>query len=259
MSAPIVPEKVEGTIPPSSSTTVVSESAPTSTAIQQELARLNAGSQNSLAKDLAEERSKRVMLESRLASLEQKRETPDGVQFINDPVPILRKELQDTIAPLIQYVNNLEQKDKYGEVKKEVIARYPALGHKLTELEPIIDHFMKGVAPSIENVQAALVQAVGLQALQVGVPSTIPTAAPSTPTPSIQMVPPSVPPAPPTVPSKASSTPDSALKEKVDALTETDRLAAKNMGFSLTNEGLSDFVKLRDAGTDVGSWERTKK
>jgi hypothetical protein len=241
-----------------------SSSKPTDDPLAAELARLNNSSSSSLARDLAETRAKNAMLESRLAALEatNRKPEPSGADFINDPIPLLRKELQDTVAPLVQFVNKFDKRDKYTELKNSFIEQFPAMGSKLKDHEAIVDHLMSlpNMEPTPQNLQAALVQAIGIKTLQgdVATPkSNTPPVPSTTVTPvATTVIPPNIPPAPPTVPQGVKATPESVLKAKIDALTEDERTAARVMGFSMSPEGLAEYIHLRDADSNVSTWDR---
>lgn len=268
MTPPVIPQPVTPPNPqpnPSGSTPPVVNPPPTNTAteLRAELDRLGRGTISELHNRLAEANAK-------IAALENSRATPParptGAEFLNDPVPIIQAELQSTVKPLKDFVEQFTAERAYESAKKQLKQTYPALGAKISELEPYIDQLMVGIKPTPENIQAAFTHALGLQ--QIGqipaatptpstIPVTTPPSAPSTPgaimTPPIP-VPPSMPPSPPTLPNNApASMADAALKAKVDALTEDERKIARIWG-----QTPEEFVQLREASDDVASWPRAK-
>ena len=187
---------------------------------------------------------------------------PSASDFLSDPIPLMRKEMQATVQPLVDFVGQMRREQQYSAIKSRFKSQAPQLGAKVAELEGIIDQLMTGIEPTDQNFQAAVTQAIGLQAMGViqspsvdsGVPPTIPQP-PAQPRGQSPVANPNLPPTPPTIPARRGHENDPAaqLKAKVDALTEEERNVARIWKMSP-----EQYVQYRDADSDVGTWEGIK-
>ena len=111
-------------------------------------------------------------LQSQLA---QKQEAPLPVvtpeqnsKFFESPATatqeLIRRELDIALAPLKDFVGTFKKTDAYSQLK-DTYRNDPFLGKHLVENEQYVDQIMKNIDPTQANLQAAIVQVIGLKGL----------------------------------------------------------------------------------------------
>jgi hypothetical protein len=189
--------------------------------------------------------------------LARKNETPvapakdDPSTFLEAPRTAIRDEVraevQAAVKPLIDFTQQMARESSYRQLIGRLQSGAPALYTAYTTNQHYVDQLMAGQDATPQNLQAAILMAQGASSLGLGGGGAAPVQ-PLTTTPARTVTPPHIPPSPPPAPRKV--TPEAEIDQKIAAMTETERRAAKLSGFT----DLKQYIAFRDAGTDAASW-----
>lgn len=236
---------------------VTGEVKPNISAIREELQRLGSNALSQLHSENEQLKAKLAALEEKLSSTSIKEETPKST-FFEDPdshlsivEKRLKEEMKNAVEPLVSFVDKLSKKEKL-EDSIRMLKSQPNLAKVLTpDVEAIVSDIVmrSNVDITPEVVQASLVQAIGIKALQgdFKVSDDSPKSNVSAPA--------SIPPTPPKgIPDTRSKSPLDTVKDKAKNLTEDERAIARRF-FSTSKNPYEEYVIYRDyAGDDVEKW-----
>jgi hypothetical protein len=246
MSAPIQPEVVEPPVenPPAipAEPTIPASPPAQSTELRVELDRLS-------RQTISEQAGRIQQLQEELANRNATPVAPTPpTAFFENPHQAIRDEVARAVAPLVQFTQQISKQQAYQKLVGDMQANAPHLYAAYQRVQSQVDATMANADPTPANLQFAILSATG--AAQLGlIPGAPAPVAPNPPTPAAPLIqPPNIPPSPPTPPRKATG--GDGLDAKVAALTESERAAAKMMGFS----DLRQYVEYRDADPEVSAW-----
>lgn len=222
----------------------VRETAPS---IREELASLHSST-------IVEQQQMIMKLQRDLA---EKNATPaiikddDPATFLNAPRTAVRDEintaLKEQVAPLLEFVQETRRGQAYTALVQRLKRSAPALHALYEENADYIDQMMGNQEATPQNIQAVILMAKGAASLNTPhIP--VPVAAAATPPVREPVIPPNLQPSPPTPPRKSSG--KDPIEAAVEALTESQRKAAKFAGFT----DLKEYVQFLNADTDMSSW-----
>lgn len=195
---------------------------------------------------LAELSQKNEELQRQLAEKNKTpRSTPeeDSQLLFKNPRQLIREEMQEIVAPLIEFRNQFAKQSAYDNLKANLRSN-PQLFAIYNEIAAHVDQAMQTVEPTMQNLQTVIFSVYG--AYKAGlIPNSQPSHIPATTQPQVPPVstPPHIPPSPPPVPRNTGNVP------KVRELTEAEREIARRQG--LTPE---QYIAYLNAPEDVSGW-----
>ena len=211
----------------------------------------------SLQQSIVREQAQRIVeLQQELANKNATPSAPadDAARFLEAPRQMIREELQQVVAPLIEFMGGIKKTSAYDNLKAEA-KRHATFGPLLTEVEATVDRLMANSEPTPQNLQTAVFSALGMAraGLLPGAP-TAPVTQPTTPPVTQQprepvTTPPYIPPSPP-APPRSGGSPADTMKAKIAALTETEREVIRRWG--CTPE---QYITNRDADENATNWK----
>lgn len=111
-------------------------------------------------------REKEARIKQLEAQQQQKQEpelTPDAQKnrFFNEPMTVLREEIQKTIAPLVQFTQTFQNQQVYDKIKNRFRVD-PRFKDIFPSVESTVDHIMSQSEVTEQNVNAAVLSAIGM-------------------------------------------------------------------------------------------------
>lgn len=176
--------------------------------------------------------------------------------FFERPREIIREEVQQTVAPLLDFQKAYQRDQQYQMLKRQVLAS-PQLGPLLRQVESVVDQMMQGADPTPASMQAAIFSAIGMQTAGL-IPAnatTPPAAMPATPPVHNNqpnggpVIPPNIPPSAPPPPRRTENTDPNKRP-----LTESERRIKEAMGLKSDEE----YLAYLNAPPEVDAWKDIK-
>lgn len=183
------------------------------------------------------------------AQLAERNRTPsttpeeDAKTLFADPRRLIREEMQQIVAPLIDFRNEYTKERAYENLKSQ-LAQNPSLFKIYSAVASHVDSAMRTVEPTMQNLQTVIFSIYGAYTagLLPGVP------APNTPKPETPVTPPYIPPSSPPAPKPPASGGPTTRE-----LTEAEREIIKRTG-----QSKEQYLAYLHASEDVSTWKDIK-
>lgn len=186
--------------------------------------------------------------------LAQKNATPvkeqdDTTSFLNAPRQAIRDEVASQVKPLQDFVSEMRRDREYDRLVDRLKTQAPALYAGYLENQTYVDQIMSTQEATPQNLVGAITMAKGAVAFGLaGNPNPTPPKATTT------LTPPNIPPSAPPAPKRGEAGKD-RIDQLVEAMTESQRKAARLQGFT----NMREYIEFTEADGDIDSLKGIKK
>ena len=184
------------------------------------------------------------------AQLAERNKTPtttpeeDAKTLFSDPRKLIREEMQQIVAPLIDFRNQYNKERAYEDLKSQ-LAQNPSLYAIYNKVAAQVDGAMRTVEPTMQNLQTVIFSIYGAYTAGLLPGSPAPSSPkPETPVTAPPYIPPSSPPAP---------KPPANNSPNTRELTEAEREICKRTG-----QTKEQYLAYLHASEDVTTWKEIK-